>query len=242
MIRDQTAVITGGAKGIGRQIALAYAQEGAKVAIADLDHDRLRKTERELKAIHENVLALETDIRQEHLVERMIGQAADHFGALDILVNNAGIVPHFAWGLPRWPRIAEMEEVFWDRVLSTNLGGTFLCTKYALRYMEPRGRGHIITLHGGGGLGSCIYVVSKDAIRTFTRFVAEEERDFGICVVCVSPGSAIATEDAPEEARQRMPGPETVQKHFLLAAEAGMDLSGKTVTLKDDRLVVVGDS
>jgi NAD(P)-dependent dehydrogenase (short-subunit alcohol dehydrogenase family) len=241
MIRNQTAVITGGAKGIGRQIALAYAREGAKVAIADLDTDRLRQTERDLKAIHENVLALETDIRQEHLVERMIGQVADHFGALDILVNDAGIVPHFAWGLPRWPRIAEMDEVFWDRVLSTNLGGTFLCTKYALRHMEPRHSGHIITLHGGGGLGSCVYVVSKDAIRTFTRFVAEEERDFGICVICVSPGAAIATEDAPDEARQRMPGPETVQKHFLFAAEAGMDLSGKTVTLKDESLSVVGE-
>jgi NAD(P)-dependent dehydrogenase (short-subunit alcohol dehydrogenase family) len=241
MIRDHVAVITGGAKGIGRQIALAYAREGAKVAIADLDRDRLRQTERELKGIHENVLALETDIRQEHLVERMIGQIADHFGGLDILVNNAGIVPHFAWGVPRWPRIAEMDEVFWDRVMATNLGGTFLCSKYAIRQMEPRRRGHVVSLHGGGGLGSCVYVVSKDAIKTFTRFVAEEERDFGVCVICVSPGSGIATEDAPDEARQRMPGPETVQKHFLLAAEAPMDLSGKTVTLKDERLVIVGE-
>lgn len=242
MIRDQVAVVTGGAKGIGRQIALAYAREGSKVAVADLDRDRLRQTERELRGIHENVLALETDIRQEHLVERMIGQVVDHFGGIDILVNNAGIVPHFAWGIPRWPRISQMEEVFWDRVLSTNLGGTFLCTKHALRHMEERHRGHVITLHGGGGQGSCVYVVSKDAIRTFTRFVAEEEREFGVCVICVSPGSAIATEDAPEEARQRMPGPETVQKHFLLAAEAGMELSGKVVTLKEDQLEVVGES
>jgi 3-oxoacyl-[acyl-carrier protein] reductase len=185
---------------------------------------------------------LETDIRQEHLVERMIGQVTDHFGGLDILVNNAGIVPHFAWGIPRWPRISQMDEVFWDRVLSTNLGGTFLCSKHALRYMEQRRSGHVITLHGGGGMGSCVYVVSKDAIRTFTRFVSDEEREFDICVICVSPGAAIATEDAPDEARQRMPGPETVQQHFLLAAEAAMDLSGKVVTLKDGKLEVVGES
>ncbi|HTE85383.1 MAG TPA: SDR family oxidoreductase [Dehalococcoidia bacterium] len=242
MIRDQIAVITGGAKGIGRQIALTYAHEGAKVAIVDLDRDRLRKTERELRGITEQVLALEADIRQEHLVERMLAQAADHFGGIDVLVNNAGIVPHFAWGVPRWPRIREMEEVFWDRVLSTNLGGTFLCTKHVLPYMEQRRSGHVITLHGGGGMGSCVYVVSKDAIRTFTRFVAEEEREYNVCVICVSPGSAIATEDAPDEARQRMPGPETVQQHFLLAAEAGMQLSGKVVTLKDGKLEVVGES
>jgi 3-oxoacyl-[acyl-carrier protein] reductase len=239
MIRDQVAVITGGAKGIGRQIALTYAREGARVAIADLDQERLRQTERELRGILDHVLALEVDIRQEHVVKRMMAQVADHFGQIDIVVNNAGIVPHFAWGLPRWPRIRDMDELFWDKVLSTNLGGTFLCTKHAIPFMESRGSGHIITLHGGGGPGSCVYVVSKDAIRTFTRFVAEEEREQGICIVCVSPGAAIATEDAPEEARQRMPGPETVQKHFLLAAEAPMEMSGQVVTLRGDALEIV---
>jgi NAD(P)-dependent dehydrogenase (short-subunit alcohol dehydrogenase family) len=239
MIRDQVAVITGGAKGIGREVALTYAHEGAKIAIADIDRERLRQTERELRGVVDHVLVLEDDIRQEHSVKRMMAEVADRFGQIDILVNNAGIVPHFAWGLPRWPKIRDMDELYWDKVLSTNLGGTFLCTKHVLPYMESKGSGHVITLHGGGGPGSCVYVVSKDAIRTFTRFVAEEERDQGICIVCVSPGAAIATEDAPEEARQRMPGPETLQKHFLLAAEAAMELSGKLVTLKDDKLEVI---
>src|SRR5690349_18489071 len=130
MIRDQVAVITGGAKGIGRQIALTYAGEGARVAIADMDQERLRQTERELRKTIDHVLALEVDIRQEHVVKRMMAQVADHFGQIDIVVNNAGIVPHFAWGLPRWPKIRDMDELYWDKVLSTNLGGTFLCTKH----------------------------------------------------------------------------------------------------------------
>lgn len=239
MIRDRVALITGGAKGIGREIALTFAREGAKVAIADVDRDRLQKTAREIRQIEERALAVEADVRQEHQVKALMAQVADHFGQIDILVNDAGIVPHFAWGVPRWPQIRDMDEVFWDRVMSTNLGGTFLCTKHALPYMEQRRSGHVVNLHGGGGPGSCVYVVSKDAIRTFTRFVAEEEREHGVCVICVSPGSGIATEDAPEEARRRMPGPETLRQHFLLAAEAPMDLSGKLVGFQAGQLEVL---
>jgi NAD(P)-dependent dehydrogenase (short-subunit alcohol dehydrogenase family) len=237
MLKDQVTLITGGAKGIGRRIALTYADEGARVVVADVDRDRLRHTERELRGKVEHVLAVEVDVRQEHLVQRMMAEVEDRMGRIDVLVNNAGVVPHFAWGVPRWPRIVDMDELFWDRVISTNLGGTFLCTKHILPYMERRRGGHVITLHGGGaGSGAAPYVVSKDAIRTFTRFVAEEERGYDVCVICVSPGAAIATEDAPEEARARMPGPESVTQHFLLAAEAGMELSGKLVTLRDGRL------
>ena len=161
---------------------------------------------------------------------------ASHFGGIDVLVNDAGIVPHFAWGVPKWPRIRDMEEAFWTRVQQTNLGGTFLCTKHALPYLEGRGGGHVINLHGGGGERAVAYVVTKEAIRWFTQYVAEEEREANICVICVSPGQAIATEDAPEEARRRLPGPETLEQLFILAAGAGMDLSGRTVRLVDGLL------
>jgi NAD(P)-dependent dehydrogenase (short-subunit alcohol dehydrogenase family) len=121
-------------------------------------------------------------------------------------------------------------------VIDTNLGGTYVCTKHALPYLEQR-KGRVINLHGGGGPLSCAYSVTKDAIQTFTRFVAMEEPD--VVIVCISPGSAIATEDAPEEARQRMPGPETVVPAFILAAQARMDMHGKTVKLIDGKLEVV---
>jgi NAD(P)-dependent dehydrogenase (short-subunit alcohol dehydrogenase family) len=137
--------------------------------------------------------------------------------------------------------VSDMEKNFWDKVMETNLGGTFLCTKHALPFMQERRSGHIINLYGGSPpktLGSCVYSVSKDAIRTFTRFVAEEVREYNICVVSVSPGGAIATEDAPEEVRRTMPGPESAGNRFVLAAEAGMELSGQRLTLKDGVLQV----
>ncbi|HVA26156.1 MAG TPA: SDR family oxidoreductase [Chloroflexota bacterium] len=229
----KVAIITGSAKGIGRAVALGYAREGAKVVLADVDEKRLNDVAGEIGSA---ALPVMTDVRSEDSVKQLMARAAEHFGGIDVLVNDAGIVPHFQWGVPKWPRIRDMEQAFWDRVLDTNLGGTYLCTKHALPHLEPR-RGHVISLHGGGGPLSCAYSVTKDAIRTFTRFVAMEEPN--VCVVCVSPGSAIATEDAPEEARQRMPGPETVVPAFILAAQAGMDLHGKTVQLKGGKLEVL---
>jgi len=149
-------------------------------------------------------------------------------------------VPHFQWGTPRWPNVVNAEKsFFWDTVLATNLGGTFLCTKHALRHMEQRRSGHIINLYGGGGgPGAAAYVVSKEAIKVFTRFVAVEEQDKNIVVIAISPGGAIATEDAPEEARARMPGPESSGNRWVLASQVGMDVSGKLLDLKDDRIVV----
>jgi 3-oxoacyl-[acyl-carrier protein] reductase len=241
MLTDKVAVITGGAKGIGRYIAHNFAREGAKLVISDLDVERMKKTGAELRETGAEVLARKTDVRVEEEVRSLMQETVSRYGQIDILVNNAGIVTHFGWGVPRWPLVRDMEKTFWDNVIETNLGGTFLCTKHALPHMQERRSGHIINLYGGSPpktVGSCVYSVSKDAIRTFTRFVAEEVREWNICVVAVSPGGAIATEDAPEEIRRTMPGPESAGNRFVLAAQAGMDLSGQRLTLKDGRLEI----
>jgi len=241
MLKGKVAVITGGAKGIGRYIAHGFAREGAKIAITDIDVERIKQTEGELRELGAEVLTRRSDVRLEDDVRSTIKDVASRFGQVDILVNNAGIVTHFGWGVPRWPLVHDMEQSFWDNVIQTNLGGTFLSTKHVLPYMQERRAGHIINLYGGSPpatLGSCVYSVSKDAIRTFTRFVAEEVRESNICVVAVSPGGAIATEDAPEEMRGTMPGPESAGNRFVLAAEAGMELSGHRLTLKDGRLAI----
>jgi NAD(P)-dependent dehydrogenase (short-subunit alcohol dehydrogenase family) len=94
---------------------------------------------------------------------------------------------------------------------------------------------------GGGGPespGACAYSVSKIAIRAMTEFVAAEERDFNIVAVAIRPGAQIATEEAPEEARARMPGPEYVGNRFVLAAEAPMELTGKLLDIDNGTLVV----
>jgi 3-oxoacyl-[acyl-carrier protein] reductase len=241
MLTEKVAVITGAAKGIGRYIAHNFAREGAKIAISDIDVERMKKTEAELRELGVDVLAARCDVRVEDEVKSFIKTVVSRFGTIDVLVNNAGIVTHFGWGVPRWPLVRDMEKSFWDKVIETNLGGTFLCTKHALPTMQEQRSGHIINLYGGSPpktVGSCVYSVSKDGIRTFTRFVAEEVREWNICVVAVSPGGAIATEDAPEEVRGKMPGPESAGNRFVLAAEADMDLSGQRLTLKNGRLEI----
>lgn len=239
MLEGKVVIVTGGAKGIGRHAAKTFAQEKTKVVIADIDKELLQKTSSELGQFTDT-LGISVDVRNEDDVRRMVDQVADRFGQIDVLVNDAAIVPHFAWGIPRWPRIRDMEKDFWDRVIQTNLGGTFLCTKYVLPHMEARRSGHIINLYGGGGVkppGACAYVVSKEAIRTFTRFAAEEVRESNVCVVTMSPRVPIATEGAPEEALRRLPGPEILGNGFVLAAQLPMDLSGEIFAYKDGKLV-----
>jgi NAD(P)-dependent dehydrogenase (short-subunit alcohol dehydrogenase family) len=239
MLEGKVVIVTGGGKGIGRHAAKTFAEEKAKVVIADFDKERLEKTSSELARLTET-LAVNADVRSEEDVKRMVEQVMSRFGRIDVLVNDAAIVPHFAWGIPRWPRILDMEKSFWDRVIQTNLGGTFLCTKHVLPHMEARRSGHVINLYGGGGVkpaGACAYMVTKDAIRTFTRYVAEEVRESNVCVVIFSPRVPIATEGAPEEALKRLPGPEILGKAFVLAAELPMDRSGQCFAYQEGKLV-----
>ena len=241
-MQGRVVIVTGGAKGIGRHAAHTLAKAGAKVVLADADAERLHKTVAEIHQLDAQALAVPTDVRDEKDVRQLVYKVADHFGQIDALINDAGIVPHFNWGIPRWPRVRNLSYDFWNAVIQTNLGGTFLCSKYVLPFMEERRSGNIVNLWGGGrpeNHGASPYVVSKDAIRTFTKFIAEEEREWNVCVVAFSPKQAIATEDAPDEARQRLPGPDSLGNGFVLAAQAGMEMTGKTVEHNNGKLVVV---
>ncbi len=238
-MQGQVVLITGAARGIGRYIAGTFAGAGAQLAIADVLP--LDTTAKELGAAGADALQLHADVADESSVRAMVDRTLERFGQIDVLVNNAGIATHGAWE-PLWPRIRDMDLAFFNRVLDTNLGGTMLCTKHVLPSMEARRSGHILNLHGGGRthpFGACVYVTSKEAIRHFTRLVAEEEREFNICIMAVTPGAAIATEEAPEHVRKQMPGVDLVGNRFVLAAQAGMELSGKTVTMTDGKLQVL---
>ncbi len=239
MLDGKVVIVTGGGKGIGRHAAKTFAESKAKVVVADFDQARLKRTADELGHTTQ-VLGIHVDVRNEEAVRKMVTHVLDRFGQVDVLLNNAAIVPHFAWNIPRWPLISEMPKEFWDRVIQTNLNGTFLCTKHVLPHMVKRKSGHIINLYGGGGLkpgGACAYMVTKDGLRTFTRYVAEEVRDSNICVVIFSPRVPIATEDAPEEALQRLPGPEVLGQAFVLAAELPMEKSGQCFAHENGKLV-----
>jgi 3-oxoacyl-[acyl-carrier protein] reductase len=237
--KQQVVLITGAARGIGRHIARTFALKGDSLALADIGSTDLVVSE--MGELGVDVLPLNVDVRREDSVKEMVDATIARYGRIDTLVNNAGIVTHFSWA-PRWSRVADMDLAFWSNVMDTNLGGTFLCTKHVLPHMERQGSGHIISLYGGTdpaqmGDGASPYGVSKEAIRKFTGFVAEEERGRNICVVAISPGGAIATEEAPEDVRQRLPGPDHVGNGFVMASRLGMEDTGKLLQLEGDRLI-----
>lgn len=239
MLKGKVAVVTGSAQGIGKHAAKTLAENGAKVVIADFNGAAAEKTAAELGRLSE-AMAVTLDVRNEDDVRSAFNTVAGKFGGIDILVNNAGVVPHFRWGVPRWPQISDMPLDFWDRVIRTNLYGTFLGTKHVIPHLKRRNGGHIINLYGGGGAkpsGALTYVVTKDAIRTFTRFNAEEVRDANICVVAISPGNPIATETAPESAKKELPGPEILGSAFVLAAQLSLAASGRCWAYEDGKLV-----
>ena len=239
MLENKVVVITGSGQGIGKHAAKTFAQEKAKVVIADFNDDLARKTAAEIGRTTET-LALHADVRNEDSIKAMVDEVINRFGQIDVLINNAAIVPHFAWNIPRWPLIADMPVEFWDRVIHTNLYGTFFGTKHVIPHMAKRKSGHIINLDGGGGIkpgGAGTYMVTKDGIRTFTRYVAEEVRDSNICVVTFSPRVPIATETAPEEALKRLPGPDVLGQGFVLAAQLPMEQSGKCFAHESGKLV-----
>ncbi|HUC97004.1 MAG TPA: SDR family NAD(P)-dependent oxidoreductase [Candidatus Polarisedimenticolaceae bacterium] len=103
-MKNNVVLITGGAKGIGRYAALTLAQEGTKLALADTDIQRLHTTIAEIKSRGGDAFAIPTDVRDEKDVRQMVHKVFDRFGRIDALINDAGIVPHFNWGIPRWPR------------------------------------------------------------------------------------------------------------------------------------------
>lgn len=239
MLKGKVAVVTGSAQGIGKHAAKTLAEAGARVVIADVNREGAEKAAAELGKLSDT-MTLALDVRNEDDVRDAFDTVVRKFGRIDILVNNAGVVPHFRWGVPRWPQIGDMPFDFWDRVIRTNLYGTFLCTKHVIPHLKKRNGGHIINMYGGGGTkpsGALTYVVTKDAIRTFTRFNAEEVRDANICVVSFSPRVPIATETAPDSAKKELPGPDVLGKAFVLAAELPLDASGQCWAYEDGKLV-----
>ncbi len=242
MLKGKVAVVTGGGQGIGKHAARTLAENGARVVVADLNRDTATGAATELGAFSET-MAVALDVRNEDDVRRAFESVTEKFGGIDILVNNAGFVPHFRWGVPRWPHVADMPLEFWDRVIRTNLYGTFFCTKHVTPHLKNRRGGHIINLYGGGGTkppGALAYVVTKDAIRTFTRFVAEEVRGSNICVVSISPRVPIATETAPDTAKKALPGPEILGNAFVLAAQLSLESSGRCLAYEEGQLVNEG--
>lgn len=230
-LAGKVAVVTGAGGGIGRYIALSLGRAGAALGISDIGEAGLDRTRLLLAEEGIPVIARRADVTSEADLAELMAATAKAFGGIDISVNNAAIVTHSHWKA-KWPDLDEMPRHFWDKVMDTNVTGVYLTTKHAAPYLRARGGGHVINLYGGGPFrpGTGAYAVSKDAVATLTRHSAVELEPDGVCVLCVDPGGAIATDDAPEEVRAKYPGTDSLEDMFVQAATAPMDLTGEKVT------------
>src|SRR3990167_2387915 len=137
-LTGQVAVITGGARGIGREIALALAREGADLALFDVNPQTLDQTAAELRGMGRRAEGLTVDVTDGKQVDEGVAKVLDKLGRIDILINNAGITKD---GL-----LIRMEDAQWDRVLNINLKGTFLCTRAVVKHMLKQKRGRIVSI------------------------------------------------------------------------------------------------
>ena len=188
-VRDRVAVVTGAANGLGREIALLLAREGARVALGDLDAAGLDKTTAAITAAGGAAVAVAGDLTEEAPANRLIATCVERFGRIDILVNDVGG--------SRNAKIWEMKVEDWDFVLRLNLRPTFLCTRAAVPHMMRRRSGRIICMSSGARegtpwtayyAGGSAYSAAKAGVHGFVRDVALELAVYGITVNAVVPG------------------------------------------------------
>jgi 3-oxoacyl-[acyl-carrier protein] reductase len=183
--QDQVVLVTGGSKGIGRAICLAFAQKGAQVVVNyGHDEEAARQVDLEVQKTGGRAQILKADITGKKDVDRMFKEILDRFGRLDVLVNNAGII--------RDTPLMLMADKDWDSVLETNLKGTFYCCRAALRPMISKRWGRIINLASPSALtgraGQTNYAASKGGVISLTKSLAREVGSLGILVNAVCPG------------------------------------------------------
>jgi 2-hydroxycyclohexanecarboxyl-CoA dehydrogenase len=178
-LEGRTALVTGGASGIGAATARRLAAEGARVAIADLDEAGARSVAGEIDG-----LAVVMDVADAAAARAGVAVAEDAWGPLDIVVNNAGT--------DRFAFFADSDEALWDFVIAVNLRGTIAVTHAVIGGMQKRGRGSIVNVASEAGRvgsqGSAIYSAAKAGVIGFTRAVARESSRFGVRVNAVAPG------------------------------------------------------
>lgn len=183
-LENRIAIVTGAGQGIGRAIALGMAREGAGLVIADLDEANAGAVSREIERGGGKASALYTDISNEGSVRGMIDHTLNEHGHVDILVNNAGIFPTSS--------VEEMAEEEWDRVIGTNLIGTFLCSRAVVSHLLTQRSGRIISLTSGrafqGARHGAHYAASKAGIIAFSKSLALELAPYGITVNVICPG------------------------------------------------------
>lgn len=234
----KSAIVTGASRGIGRDIALYLAKEGAKVAVNySGSKDRADAVVEEIKATGGEAFAIQANVDKADDVQNLISVTIEQFGSVDILVNNAGIT--------RDNLLMRMKETEWDDVLNTNLKGVFLCTKAVTRQMMKQRAGRIINITSivgvSGNAGQANYVAAKAGVIGLTKSSAKELASRNITVNSVAPGfiTTDMTDALPEDIKSQMlsqiplakfGNPEDIAKAVaFLASEDANYITGQTI-------------
>lgn len=190
-LEGRVAIVTGGAKGIGRHYAQALAAEGARVMIADIADGKDVADRIAAKSGANSVASAKFDVSDEAQVKKLVAQTMDRFGQLDVLVNNAALYANLA---PT--KATEIDAALWDQVMAVNVRGPFLMAKHVVPHMKERKRGKIINISSGTaykGIPHMLhYVTSKGAMVSFTRALSRELGEFGISVNTLAPGLVLS--------------------------------------------------
>ncbi len=211
-LTDKVAIVTGSARGIGREIALKLAEVGADVVVNDIESaaESLESVVKEIKALNRQSLAVTADVSSSEDVTRLVETAVKEFGKIDILVNNAGVT--------RDQLLMKMTDEEWDTVLNIDLKSAFLCTRAVIRHMLRQRSGRIISIASVVGMvgnaGQANYASAKAGVIGFTKSIAKEVGSRGITVNAVAPGyiQTKMTEQLNDDQRQEM------LKHIPLAS------------------------
>ena len=235
----KVALITGSARGLGWEMAQAFAHEGATITLCDLLRSDVDEAVAKLALPPDRVLGLKADVTSEPEVIDLFLRVREKFDRLDILVNNAG----FAWprGGPVNLELAKTPLDVWLKVLNTNLTGSFLCSREALKIMRPQGAGSIINVSSPQGKKAKPlrgpYCAAKFGVEGLTQALALENAAYNIKVNALDPGGIVATEairKIPGNHGVRMLAPEIVRACAIyLASDESSGTTGQSIVATD---------
>jgi 3-hydroxybutyrate dehydrogenase len=215
-LKDKVAFITGSASGIGKEIALLFAQEGARIVIADLNKAAADATASELQAKGAQAIGVAVDVTSEEQVDAAVEEAAKAFGGIDILVSNAGIqIVH---------PVEEFTFADWKKMLAIHLDGAFLTTKACLKHMYAQGRGGSVIYMGSvhskeASVLKAPYVTAKHGLIGLSKTVAKEGAKYGVRSNVICPGfvrTPLVEKQIPEQAKTLGITEEQVVKNVML--------------------------